>query len=227
MCFLPVVFGPTTTARGMLQATSAPCPSPSPPTRRPRRRRDGDRRFDPAHRRSTRAATVARMTLTNSPDNSIARTRLVPWRGRWCRCSRAASGRRRRGRTRNRRGHPPPRAPDPSGDDDVPHLLADITALSPSIRSIRRSGHSVRREILRHNDRVLIINVASGPGLLDLAFSITTIKSRWRSPRVGVRDVNEGYSEITLHPAQFLAHLNPKLLIERGQRFVQQQHLGR
>ncbi len=39
-----------------------------------------------------------------------------------------------------------------------------------------------------------------------------------------MRDVNEGYSEITLHPAQLLPHLDPQLLIERGQRLVQQQH---
>ena len=39
-------------------------------------------------------------------------------------------------------------------------------------------------------------------------------------------DVDEGDPEVALHAAELLPHLHPKLLIEGGQRLVQQQHLG-
>ena len=39
-------------------------------------------------------------------------------------------------------------------------------------------------------------------------------------------DMNEGNSELALHPAQFLTHLNTKLLVQRGERLIKQQHAG-
>ena len=71
----------------------------------------------------------------------------------------------------------------------------------------------------------LVIDVAGRSGLLDLAFfhHHDDVSDRNRF-ELGVRDVDEGDPEITLHPAEFLPHLHPQLFVERRQRLVQQQH---
>ena len=72
----------------------------------------------------------------------------------------------------------------------------------------------------------LVIDVTGRAGLLDLALfhHHHDVGDRDRF-KLGVGDVDEGDSEITLHPAELLPHLHPELFVERRQRLVQQQHL--
>ena len=71
----------------------------------------------------------------------------------------------------------------------------------------------------------MCIDVARRPGLLDLALlhHHHEIGERDRL-ELGVGDVNEGDAELALHPPQLLPHLHAELLVERGQRLVEQQH---